>query len=181
MKSRVLALGLALLACANACTRVDDGAARGGRHSWTTPGHLRIGSPDEPDNIDPLFAHSDATDQIDALIFAPVFRYDERGEFVPELATVVPTYANGGIARDSKTIVLHLRRGVRWSAGAPLTARDVRFTWRAVTNPRNNTKALNGWSDIARIDVPDDRTAIVRLKRPNANVLGVFGRGGGSA
>jgi peptide/nickel transport system substrate-binding protein len=183
MTRRLARIALAAFALATwaACTRVDDGAAHAGRHAWTIPGRVRIGSPDEPDNIDPLFAHSDATDQVDAFIFAPLFRYDERGEFVPELATQIPTYANGGIARDSKTIVLHLRHGLRWSDGAPLTARDVRFTWRAAIDPRNDTKALTGWSDIAAIDVPNDDTAIVRLKRPNANVLGVFGGGGGSA
>ncbi len=144
-------------------------------------GVLRIGSPDEPDALNPMFAHSDATDQIDALLFAPVFRYDAKGNFVPELVTDVPTYANGGISRDSKTIVLHWRRGVRWSDGAPLTARDLRFTWRAVMNPANNAKLVTGWDDIAAIDVPDDDTAIVRLRRANANVLGAFGGGGGSA
>ncbi len=151
------------------------------RNAWTVPGHLRIGMSDEPDNLNPMFAHTDATDQIDALIFAPVFRYDPHGEFVPELATEVPTYANGGISKDSKTIVLHWRHGVRWADGAPLTARDLRFTWRAVVDRRNATKALYGWDDVERIDVPDDYTAVVRLKRPNANVLGIFGGGGGSA
>ncbi len=145
------------------------------------PGHLRIGITDEPDNLNPMFAHTDATDQMDALIFAPVFRYDTHGNFVPELATVVPSYANGGLSRDSKTITLHFRRGLRWSDGAPLTARDLRFTWRAVLDRRNNTKAVYGWDDIAAIDVPNDVTAIVHLKRPNADVLGSFGGGGGSA
>jgi len=162
------------------CTRVENGS-HGGRHRWTIPGRLRIGSPDEPDNLNPMYAHTDATDQVDALLFAPVFRYDERGEFVPELATVVPTYANGGISKDSKTIVLHFRRGVRWSDGAPLTARDLRFTWRAVLDRRNSVKATYGWDDIAAIELPDDYTAVVRLKRPDADVLGSFGGGGGSA
>jgi peptide/nickel transport system substrate-binding protein len=176
-----LAFGLALASGAFAgCTRVDQ-TAPGGRHAWTVPGHLRIGSPDEPDNLNPMFAHTDATDQVDALIFAPVFRYDARGEFVPELATVVPTYANGGISKDSKTIVLHWRRGVTWSDGEPLTPRDLRFTWRAVLSERNNTKSRFGWDDITAIDVPNDATAIVHLKRPNADVLGCFGGGGGSA
>ncbi len=165
------------------CTRVGSGGAGGpaARHPWTVAGHLRLGIPDEPDNLNPMFAHSDATDQIDALIFAPVFRYDAHGNFVPELATEVPTYANGGISHDSKTITLHWRRGVRWSDGAPLTAHDLRFTWRAVMDKRNNTKAVYGWDDIASIDVPDDATAIVHLKRPDADVLGSFGGGGGSA
>ncbi|GAC1443572.1 MAG: peptide ABC transporter substrate-binding protein [Vulcanimicrobiaceae bacterium] len=170
------ALATTLVACTHAAN-----VGTNGRHAWTHPGRLVIGTSDEPDNLNPMFAHSDATDQIDALIFAPVFRYDPHGEFVPELATVVPSYANGGISRDSKTITLHWRPNVRWSDGAPLTPRDLRFTWRVVTDKRNNTKALYGWDDIVAIDVPDDRTAIVRLKRPNANVLGIFGGGGGSA
>jgi peptide/nickel transport system substrate-binding protein len=160
-----------------ACTKTTQSTGAQ-RNPWTIPGHLRVGMPEEPDDLNPMFAHTDATDQIDALIFAPVFRYDEHGEFVPELATEVPTYANGGISRDSKTITLHWRRGVRWSDGAPLTARDLRFTWRAVMNPRNATKTTFGWEDVASIDLPDDYTAIVRLKRPDADVLGIFGMGG---
>ena len=166
-----------------ACARVDrvDGNGATGRHAWTHPGHLTVGSSDEPDNLNPMYAHTDATDAIDALIFAPVFRYDAHGEFVPELATVVPTYANGGIAKDSKTITLHWRPNVTWSDGEPLTPRDLRFTWRAIENKGNNTKLTAGWDDISAIDVPDDRTAIVHLRRANAGILGIFGGGGGAA
>ncbi len=172
-----VALSLVVLA---GCTRVDE-PGHGGRNSWTQPGRLRIGSPDEPDNLNPMFAHTDATDQVDAFLFAPVFRYSPSGELEPELATVVPTYANGGIAKDSKTIVLHFRHGVTWSDGAPLTARDLRFTWHAVMDKRNNVKATFGWDDITAIDLPDDYTAIVHLAKPNVDVLGSFGGGGGSA
>jgi peptide/nickel transport system substrate-binding protein len=171
---------LAALAAAG-CTRVDQTAGAGGRHSWTQAGLLRVGSPDEPDNLNPMFAHTDATDQIDALIFAPVFRYDPHGDFVPELVTVIPTYANGGISKDSKTIVLHWRRGVTWSDGAPLTPRDLRFTWRAVMSDRNNAKSRFGWDDIVAFDVPSDAKAVIHLREPNADVLGCFGGGGGSA
>jgi peptide/nickel transport system substrate-binding protein len=179
MKPRLLASALACATILGACTtNAPETPLANGRHAWTKPGELRIGSADEPDAFNPLFAHSDATDQVDAFVFAPVFRYDERGEFVPELATVVPTYANGGISRDSKTITLHWRKGVRWSDGAPLLPSDLRFTWRAVTNKNNNVKSSFGWDDIAAIDVPNDATAIVRLKRANADVLGLFGAGG---
>jgi peptide/nickel transport system substrate-binding protein len=183
MNVRAFGLMLAtLLVLANAgCSRVGPAQSSGGRHAWTLPGHLRIGTPEEPDSLNPMFAHTDATDQIDALIFAPVFRYNQRGDFVPELATEIPTYANGGISKDSKSITLHWRHGVTWSDGAPLTAHDLRFTWKAVVDKQNSTKALYGWDDIVSIDVPDDYTAIVRLKRAYADVLGIFGGGGGSA
>ena len=178
---RISAFAAALIVCA-ACARVGGSSAgSGGRHPWTVPGHVRMGSPDEPDNLNPMFAHTAATDEVDAFIFAPLFRYDPKGNFVPELVTELPTYGNGGISRDSKTIVLHFRRGVRWSDGIPLTARDLRFTWRAVMDKRNNTKSTFGWDDITAIDVPRDDLAIVHLARPNADVMGSFGGGGGSA
>jgi peptide/nickel transport system substrate-binding protein len=178
VKRALAALALASLLAG--CTRVASPQA-GVRHPWTIPGHLRIGSTDEPDNLNPMFAHTDATDQIDALIFAPVFRYDARGDLMPELATVVPTYRNGGISKDGKTIVLHFRRGVTWSDGVALDARDFRFTWRAVMNPRNNVKGRYGWDDVRSIDLPDRFTAVVRLREPDVSFIGALGGGGGSA
>ena len=59
---------------------------------------------------------------------------------IPDLALTVPTTQNGGISSDGRTITLHLRHGVTWSDGAPLTAADWLFTYHAVLNPRNNTK-----------------------------------------
>jgi peptide/nickel transport system substrate-binding protein len=176
------ALAALVAACVlAACSRVGSSTPGGARHPWTIPGHLRIGSTDEPDNLNPMFAHTDATDQIDALIFAPVFRYDEHGEFVPELATAVPTYENGGLSRDGKTITLHFRKDVTWSDGVALDARDFRFTWRAVMNPRNNVKLRAGWDDVDAIDLPDRYTAVVRLRQPNVSFVGALGGGGGSA
>jgi peptide/nickel transport system substrate-binding protein len=175
---RAAAALCALLAlCAAGCTRVDTTAANG-LHPWTQPGNLRLASTEEPDSLNKLFANSDASDQVANLISAPVFRYDDRGDYLPEMALTVPTLANGGISRDGKTIVLHLRRGMRWSDGAPLDARDLRFTWQAVMNPRNDTRLRAGWDDITAIDLPDDDTAVVHLREPYAAILGIFALGG---
>jgi peptide/nickel transport system substrate-binding protein len=169
----------ALLAVATAtgCTRVTT-ASTNGLHPWTQPDRLRLASTEEPDSLNKLFANSDASDQVANLISAPVFRYDDHGDYSPEMATVVPTLANGGISRDGKTITLHLRHGMQWSDGAPLDARDLRFTWRAVMNPRNNTRLRTGWDDITAIDLPDNDTAIVHLREPYAAILGIFALGG---
>lgn len=168
---------LVALAGIAACTRIDAPAANG-LHAWTQPGRLRLASTEEPDSLNKLFANSDASDQVANLISAPVFRYDDRGEYVPEMARDVPTLANGGIGRDGRTIVLHLRHGMRWSDGAPLDARDLRFTWQAVMNPRNNTRLRAGWDDITAIDLPDNDTAVVHLREPYAAILGIFALGG---
>jgi peptide/nickel transport system substrate-binding protein len=166
------------LAALTACTRVETAPAAGGLHPWTQPGRLRLASTEEPDSLNKLFANSDASDQVANLISAPVFRYDDKGNYLPEMALAVPTLQNGGISRDGKTIVLHLRHGMQWSDGAPLDARDLRFTWQAVMNPRNNTRLRTGWDDITAIALPDVDTAVVHLREPYAAILGIFALGG---
>ncbi|HEY0615606.1 MAG TPA: peptide ABC transporter substrate-binding protein [Candidatus Elarobacter sp.] len=173
-----------LLACAalGACTKTGSGTAGapGARHPWTHPGHLIIGTAgEEPDNLNELFSHSDASDQLANLIYEPLFRYDPNGDFVPAAATEVPTTENGGISKDGKTVVVHFRKGMTWSDGEPYDARDFVFTWRAAMNPANNVKLRNGWDDIAGIDLsPDQLTATIRLKRVYSGLLGLFAFGG---
>jgi peptide/nickel transport system substrate-binding protein len=171
---RIAALALVLLA---ACSRVDT-VASSGPHSWTHTDRVRIGSTEEPDALNLLFANTDAAGQIANLIFAPVFGYDERGDYVPEMAREIPTDRNGGVSRDGRTIVIHLRHGLQWSDGAPLDARDLRFTWQAVMNPRNDTRLRTGWDDITAIDLPDPDTAVIHLREPYAAILGIFAIGG---
>jgi len=178
MLKRFVAAGLGLCCILTACTRVDQPVASG-RHPWTQPGHVRIGAPDEPDSLNPLFANTAAADQVGTLLYAYVFRLDPKGELMPEIATEIPTYANGGISKDNKTIRLHIRPGMLWADGAPLDARDIRFTWRAVMNDRNLTKSRIYWDDIAAMDLPDNTTLVVHLKRPDSAILyGIFSNGG---
>jgi peptide/nickel transport system substrate-binding protein len=174
--TRVLACFLA--ATCVACTKVEQSSATG-RHPWTQPGHVRIGASEEPDSLNLLYAHTAAADQIATLLYAFVFRFDPKGELIPEIATEVPTYANGGISKDNKTIRLHIRPGMKWADGAPLDARDIRFTWRSVMNDRNTVKSRIYWDTVASMDVPDNTTLVVHLKRPDSAILyGIFGAGG---
>lgn len=176
---RLLALTL-LLACA-ACAPAAT-TANGGRHPWTQAGIVRLGEPDEPDSLNPLYANNAAADQISTLLYAHVFRYDLRGRLLPDIATTVPTYQNGGISRDGRTITLHLRRGMTWADGAPLDGRDIVFTWHAVMNDRNTVRTRLGWSDVETMALPDRYTLVVHLKRVNAAIVDtIFGGGGGAA
>ena len=75
-----------LLIAVSACTRVSTAPATNGLHAWTQPDRLRLASTEEPDSLNKLFANSDASDQVANLISAPVFRYDDKGDYVPEMA-----------------------------------------------------------------------------------------------
>jgi peptide/nickel transport system substrate-binding protein len=172
----------ALAACAvllGACTKADQSKPPGGRNAWTHPGRLVIGAAgEEPDTLNKLFANTDAADQVAQLISEPLFRYGPTGDYLPAAATVVPTLQNGGIGKDQHTVTLHVRKGMQWSDGAPYDGRDLVFTWKAVMNPRNNTRLTTGWDDIASMDLPDPYTVVVHLKKPYGGILGIFSIGG---
>ena len=72
---------------------------------------------------------------------------------------------NGGISKDGLTITYHLRHGVRWHDGAPFDSGDVKFTWQAIMNPRNNVVSRRGYDQVASVDTPDDYTVVFHMKR----------------
>jgi peptide/nickel transport system substrate-binding protein len=174
---RIAAAALATLVLATGCVRQAPTASSSG-NSWTIPGVLRLGEDEEPDGLNLMFAHNAAADTISGLLFSFILRYDPDGNYVPDLATVVPTTHNGGISADNMTLTVHLRKGVVWADGVPLTAADWLFTYNAVMNSQNNVKTRYGWDTIASASAPDPYTIVIKLKKPTVQVLGILAMGG---
>ncbi len=100
------------------------------------------------------------------LIFGFLMRADGGGRLVPDLATVVPSRANGGVSADGRTVTYHLRRGVRWQDGAPFDARDVVFSFAAAMSPNNSVPDRTGFDHVAAVRALDPYTVRVALTRP---------------
>ncbi|BDE08037.1 hypothetical protein WPS_33130 [Vulcanimicrobium alpinum] len=169
--------GLRACALAAASLFVAGCASSSGPSGGTTHAHwLRLATGGGDPNS--LNIHQDPSltaGIIAELSQAYLVRYDRNGNPVPELATEIPTQRNHGISADGKTIVWHLRRGVRWSDGAPFSADDVVFTVRAILNPKNNEEqGTVGWDLIAQIDEPDKNTVVFHLKRPYSDYLPLY-------
>ncbi|MGZ3506229.1 MAG: ABC transporter substrate-binding protein [Vulcanimicrobiaceae bacterium] len=128
----------------------------------------------EPDTLNPLVSSSADLFDLSHLYMSFLVESDGRGKLVPEIAEVVPTVRNGGISEDGRTMVYHLRRGIRWQDGAPLDARDVLFTYHAVMNPANNVASRVGYAEIDAIRAPDARTVVVHLRRPFSPIVAYF-------
>ncbi len=178
---RTLAFGLAaLILCA--CTKSggdrsssgSPGAQAAGRNHSTVPHTLRIGDIQDFDNLNPHLTTSLILGNLSQLTMAYLVRYGHDNRPVPELATIVPTQANGGISKDGRTITWHLRHGVRWSDGAPFDADDVVFSTNAVNNQKNNEAGRDGWDLITKIDEPDKYTVTFHLKKPYSGYLPSF-------
>ncbi len=146
------------------CTRVG-GAGPSQRHPWTKPGVLRMADTADPDHFNPLLSTMDLVEDLSSLVLSYLVIADGDGKLVGDLASEVPSLKNGGISRDGKTYVYHLRRGVVWHDGVRFNSRDVAFTWRAVVNPRNNILHREGYEEVSRVETPDDYTVVVRLRR----------------
>ena len=167
---RKLAFGL-LMGLA-ACSPVGSGSSGGASNQhW-----LRIATGQgDPNSLNIHLDPSGVTGFISELSQAYLARYDRHARPVPELITVIPTQRNHGISADGKTITWHLRRGVRWSDGAPFTGDDVVFSVRTIMNPANNEEqGTSGWDLIARMEQPDPYTVVFHLKRPYGSYLPLY-------
>lgn len=172
---------LALLWCGGltlalpSCSRPAANSTLSARVS--APGVLRIASA-QVDNLNPVLSGGGSSTYLAFLWAAWLYIQDPQGNLVPELATDVPSTANGGISADGLTITYHLRRGVRWQDGYPFDARDVIFTWRAIMNPKNNVITRLGFDKIAAIHAPNPYEVRVRLKEPySPAIAGLFAPG----
>lgn len=170
---RILAALVCALVAAAGCTRAPTGASSG-RQAWTVPGVLRIAERQDPDNLNLLLGTQTVDIDLSAFWGAYLFRWSDRNALVPELATRVPTLANGGISRDGLRIIYHLRRNVKWQDGSPFDADDVIFTWHAMLNPRNLIASRVGYDVIAGIDRIGPTTIVVHLKHPFAPFVATF-------
>ncbi len=130
------------------------------------PNVLRVAITTEPNSLDPIFALNDYETFVERLAFDPLVTVAADGRtLLPRLARVVPTQSNGGISRDGKTIVWHLRRDATWQDGAPFTSRDVAFTFAAIRDPKNNVANRRGFDLITRVKTPDRYTVAIDLRR----------------
>ncbi|MBV9148690.1 MAG: peptide ABC transporter substrate-binding protein [Candidatus Eremiobacteraeota bacterium] len=172
MKSRVLTV--VALAALVACTKVSTGGA-GGHNSFTKSHYLRYSDAGgDLASLNPVLNSETRVGYIAQMTMAYFARYDMHNRPIPELLTVIPTQANHGISTDGMTITWHLRRGVRWSDGAPFNADDVVFSTNAVNNPANNVIGRDGWNLIQKIDEPDKYTVVYHLRKPYAAYLPTF-------
>lgn len=168
MKSiRIAAVAVVVLLTACSKAGSGGGAAAGRANSFTVPHVLRYTTaPGDIATLNPHLHQESDLFWLSQMTMAWLIRYDIHNQPYPELATQVPTKQNGGVSADGLTITYHIRKGVRWSDGAPFNADDVAFSTRVVLNSANNEISRTGWDQITKIDEPDKYTVVYHLKKP---------------
>ncbi len=123
-----------------------------------------------PLHLDPRFSSDAQAQALDGLIFSSLVAHDDRMNIIPDLAQSWET-------PNPVTFVFHLRPGVKFQDGRPLTSADVKYTFESVLNgvpspsgPVRSTKR-SSFDKIASIDAPDPLTIIFHLTEPRASFL----------
>lgn len=119
----------------------------------------------EPSTLAPHYENQTVTGIVNYGVVEGLASTTTEGEYVPVLATKVPTLANGGaVVKGTKLeVTWELRPGLKWSDGQPLTSADIKYTWEIwMKDPKVNNRT--GFSEIEGIDLTNDTTAVVRYK-----------------
>jgi peptide/nickel transport system substrate-binding protein len=168
-----LALSMAFAGCSKV-SPTGETLANGRVNAFTKPHVLRYATAGDINTLNPHFGQQATLGDLSSMTMGYLIKWDENNNPYPELATQVPTQANGGVSKDGLTITFHIRKGVVWSDGAPFNADDVVFSTNVVLNPANNEISRTGWDRIKKIDEPDKYTVIYHLTKPYSPFIEVF-------
>jgi peptide/nickel transport system substrate-binding protein len=144
-------------------------------HAVDTHGAFIIAQQWEPQSLNPALENGTSSTQWSMLIFSYLVKYDDRGRLIPDVASAIPTLRNGGISADGKTIVYHIRKGIRFADGVALTADDCAWSIEAINNPKNDVQSRFAYDDVTSARAPNSTTLVLHLRRPFPPLITVVG------
>lgn len=130
---------------------------------------LRVAVPQQIDSLNPFLGYSLAATDLFRLIYPTLTTYSpEDFSVTPELAERWET------SPDKLTWTFHIRPGVQWTDGRPVTARDAAYTYdRMMHDPAAATANGNFVENFESVAAPDESTLVIRTKTPQATMLAI--------
>ena len=136
---------------------------------------------DEPPAIDPSVSVGATQSTIYAALYEGLVAVDSKGNIIPAAAT------SWEVSADKLVYTFHLRDGLKWSDGKPVTAGDFAWSWVHVLDPKtasayswfvetylkNATDFIKGKvaADQVGVKATDDKTLVVTLGSPASYFL----------
>lgn len=93
-------------------------------------------------NLNPLFANTDAEISASKLIFSGLLSYDKAGRLQGDIAQSYEISPNG------KTYTVNLKPNIKWHDGKSLTANDVVYTVNTMKDPKTGSRQYSSWQNI---------------------------------
>jgi ABC-type transport system substrate-binding protein len=105
-----------------------------------------------PDTLNPYQTNASVSWETISSMLDGLIQFNHSGKAYPVLLSQIPTIKNGGVLNGGKTVVAHLKQGIRWSDGAELTSADVKFGWELANNKASGPQCLGTCDIIKSID-----------------------------
>ncbi|HUA54337.1 MAG TPA: peptide ABC transporter substrate-binding protein [Candidatus Sulfotelmatobacter sp.] len=118
-----------------------------------------------PTLLQPHFAVGTKDQEACRLFYEPLAYWDPEANLVPILATEVPSYEGGTLAKDGLWVVWKLKQGVKWHDGKPFTADDCIFTWQYAVDPATAAVSSGSYRDL-KVEKIDDHTIKLNFAKP---------------
>ena len=125
---------------------------------------VRVGTDVDAGTLDPRLMRDTTAYRAVNLLYSGLLQLDEKLQPEPDLAV---RWENP----DPTTWIFHLREGVTFHDGAPVTAEDVKFTLDTILDPALKARFRSLYTPIASVDAVDPRTVRINLKEPYAPLL----------
>lgn len=130
---------------------------------------------DKISTIDPIGSQTidAASERVRVLMFNSLVRKNEKFEYVPDLASNIVR------ADDGLSYTFTLNDGVKFHDGKQLTSADVKYTLETVLNSETSGRTASFFEKsgderlgyLTAIETPDQRTVIIRLRKPWLQLL----------
>jgi len=127
-------------------------------------GEIRIALAQQVMTLDPRFSTDAASHRVQELVHRGLVHLDERFEAQPDLA-------ESWTQPDAVTWRFHLREGLSFHDGNPVTAADVAATLNSILDPATASPLRAGFSAIESVQVDGVRDVTMHLSRPDASLL----------
>ncbi|MBI2375006.1 MAG: peptide ABC transporter substrate-binding protein [Deltaproteobacteria bacterium] len=129
---------------------------------------LVIGTAQEPDGLDPLFAQRASSQEAAALVIRDLAAYDERWSVVPDLAAAEPQRVSS--STGGATFRVELDESLAWSDLVKVTAEDVAFGFSVAANPRLGLAGPSTRS-ISSVRALSERWVEIRTSDPGLEIF----------
>jgi peptide/nickel transport system substrate-binding protein len=128
-------------------------------------GTIRVDSRNDWDYIDPALAYFSHSWQLENAIQLKLMGFPDKegaegSRMRPEAAASFPK-----VSSDGRTYTFTIKRGFRFSNGAPVTAANFRASFTRALNPRMQSPASSFLDDVASIRAVGQNQLVVRLKK----------------
>lgn len=133
-------------------------------HGKPAPNTITMLIESSPNSLDPRVGTDSQAERIDQLIFDSLVQKNNHFGIDPDLASrwEIP---------DPLTYIFHLRTGVNFQDGRPLTSRDVKWTLDSMMNGTIISIKAGAYKNIARVETPDPTTVVIHLSQPDPALL----------